>query len=192
MVFRHAFEFGQSSNGKCEVGQIHQVKILDEAHAGEARRVRMEGKGALDAIIFEEILALGNFFQDFDGKVFAVEQETELGFVERRIAEKSEKDVGGMVMEECREVVAGSGEDLLLAGIVRGHGYFPADCEPVACWAGGFADDAISSRARRAAASAGGTGRRPIVACGAIFLSCASSWVSKNFELEIMPPVLAM
>ena len=187
LFFGHAFEFGRRAYGQCQLGEIHQVEVFDEAHAGEARRVRMEGESALDAIIFDEIFTLADFLQDFNGKIFAVEQEAELRFVEGGIIEESEQDVGGVVMQENCEVVAGGGEDLLFCGIGLGHGYFPADC----C-AAGFADDEINSRARRAAASAGGMGRRPIAACGAIFVSSVSSWASKNFELEIMPPVFAM
>jgi hypothetical protein len=59
----------------------------------------MEGEGALDAIIFQEGLATGDFFEDFGGEIFAVEEEAELRFVKRGIIEKGEKDVGRMMME---------------------------------------------------------------------------------------------
>ena len=59
----------------------------------------MEGESALDAIIFEERLAAGDFFEDFGGEIFAVEEEAELYFVERGIIEKGEEDIGRVIVK---------------------------------------------------------------------------------------------
>ncbi len=85
----------------------------------EPRCVRMERESALDAIVFQQIFAAADLFEDFGRQIFAIEQEAELRFVERRIVEKREQDIGGVVMDECGEVVAGRGEDFaVLSGSV--------------------------------------------------------------------------
>ena len=79
--------------------------------------MRMKRQGALDAIVLEQVFAFADLFENFGGKIFPVEQYAELGFVEGGILEKREQDVGGMVMNECCEVVAGGGDRLFSIGV---------------------------------------------------------------------------
>ena len=109
LLFGDALEFGGHADGQRELSEIHQVKIFDEAETGQPWRVRMEGECALDAIVFEKVFSSGDFFEDFGGEIFAVEQEAELSFVERGIAENSEQDIVGLMLEESGEVVARGG-----------------------------------------------------------------------------------
>ena len=102
------------------MGEVHQIELADEAEAGEARGAGMEGEGALDAIILEERLAAGDLFENFGGKIFAIEEQAELRFVERGIVEKGEEDVWIGMVEQDGEFVAGGGESafaVLRAGV---------------------------------------------------------------------------
>ena len=83
--------------------------------------MRMKSERTLHTIIFEELFAIGDFVENLGGQIFAVEQEAELSFIERRIVEKSEKHVGGVVMEKRGEVVACCDECLLSVGISGRH-----------------------------------------------------------------------
>src|ERR1700722_1723722 len=121
LIFGDALECGRRTNRQCELSEIHQVEIFDEAQVGEPRRVRGECKSPLDAVVFEQAFADADFFEDFDREIFAIEQEAELCFVERGIVEEREQDIGRVVMNECREIVTSGGEDLLLVGVDSDH-----------------------------------------------------------------------
>jgi hypothetical protein len=121
LVLGDAFEFGRRAYGKCELSEVHQVEVFDEAQVGETRRVRMKRESALDAIILQQVFAIDDFFENFDREIFAIEQEAELGFVERRIVEEREQDVGGVMMDEGREIVAGGSKNLMFVWIGGGH-----------------------------------------------------------------------
>src|SRR5579871_2968466 len=82
--------------------------------------MRMKRQGALDAVVLEQVFAFAHLFENFGGKIFPVEQDAELGFVEGGILEKREQDVRGMVMNECCEVVAGGGDRLFSIGVAFG------------------------------------------------------------------------
>lgn len=110
LLFGDTFQLGGHADGQGELGEIHQIEIFDEAETCKSWCVRMKGERAFDSIIFEKVFARGNFFEDFGGEIFAVEQEAELSFVERGIVENGEQDFGGGMVEESGEVVAGGGE----------------------------------------------------------------------------------
>ena len=85
--------------------------------------MRMEGERAFDSIIFEKVFARGDFFEDFGGEIFAIEQEAELRFVERGVVENSEQDLSGGMLEESGEAVASGGQRAFAigGGVCGGH-----------------------------------------------------------------------
>ena len=94
LAFGHALEFGLRADRQGQLREIHQVEVSDEAHADQSWCVRMKCESALDAIIFQEILASGDFCEDFEREILAIEKEAELRFVERGIVEEREQDIG--------------------------------------------------------------------------------------------------
>jgi hypothetical protein len=60
----------------------------------------MEGEGALDAIIFEEILAASDLFEDFGWDIFPGQEETQIQLIERGIVEEGQEDIHGVMVEK--------------------------------------------------------------------------------------------
>lgn len=110
LIFCDAFSFRGGTGKQGELGQVHQVKIADQAKAWKAWSAGMEGKGALDAIVLEQTLAVRDFFEDFCWEIFAVEEQAKLRFVQSGVVEEGEQDGCIGMVEQHGEIVADGDE----------------------------------------------------------------------------------
>jgi hypothetical protein len=118
LILGVALQFPGRAGQERELHQVHQIKLAEETQAGEVRGVGMKGEGALDTIVFEKGLAARNLFEDFSRKVFALEKQAQLCFIECGIVEEGEQNVGGGMVQESREFIAG-GSARKLTVVVR-------------------------------------------------------------------------
>lgn len=109
-IFRDAFSFGGGAGKLRELGEVHEVKIADQSKAWKAWSAGMEGKGALDAIVPEQMLAARDFFKDFCWEILAVEKQAKLRFVQSGIVEEGQQDGCIGMVEQDGEIVADGDE----------------------------------------------------------------------------------
>lgn len=69
----------------------------------------MKGEKFFNEIVLEEMAALENFDQKFGGKVFALQEKSERGFVERWIIEDGKELGWRNLMNETHEIIARGG-----------------------------------------------------------------------------------
>src|SRR5258707_13566000 len=81
----------------------------------------MKSQRALHAVILQQRLAASYFLQNFRGKVLAVQQQTELRLVERRIIKQGQEYVRRMMMQQRSELFAVRCASALGIGFVSAH-----------------------------------------------------------------------
>ena len=80
--------------------EIHWIEVADQAEARQTRRAGMEGEGALDAIVFKEVLAACDLFENLDWQILAVEEKAEMCFVQRGIVEHGQENIRAVMVEK--------------------------------------------------------------------------------------------
>jgi hypothetical protein len=121
LILRVALQFRGGTRQKSKLYKVHQVKLTEEAQAGEARAVRMKRESALDPIIFDQRLAARNLFENFGREILAIEKQAELRLIERGIIEECEEHVRGGMMQEHGEFITAGGASALAVVVRAGH-----------------------------------------------------------------------
>ena len=80
--------------------EIHWIEVADQAEARQTRRAGMEGEGALDAIVPEEVLAACDLFENLDWQILAVEEKAELSFVQKGIVQQGHQNIRAVMVEK--------------------------------------------------------------------------------------------
>jgi hypothetical protein len=81
----------------------------------------MKRESAPDAIVLEQRLAAGDFFENLNGKILALEELAELSFIESGIIQEGEEHTGGGMVEENGQIFAGCGERTVAVVVRAGH-----------------------------------------------------------------------
>ena len=73
----------------------------------------MKTQRALDAVAFEQRLALSDLFNELDREIFSLEEQAKMGFVEGGIVEKREKNFRRVMVQERGKLFARGGKRAL-------------------------------------------------------------------------------
>lgn len=92
--------------------QVEQIEFAQEAHADQARRVRVNRERAFDTVAFQKHLAARDFFEKFARKLSSFEEQAEVAFVESRIIEKRQEHVRARVVQKCGDFLGTRGSCL--------------------------------------------------------------------------------
>jgi hypothetical protein len=90
----------------------------------------MKRESAPDAIVLEQRLAAGDFFENLNGKILALEELAELSFIESGIIQEGEEHAGGGMVEENGQIFAGCGERTVAVAVVVRAGHASALLTP--------------------------------------------------------------
>jgi len=66
----------------------------------------MKAERLLDAVTFEERLALADFFENFAWEIFSFQEQAKMGLVKRGIIQQGEKNIRGRMVQKRRKLIA--------------------------------------------------------------------------------------
>ena len=66
----------------------------------------MKRHGALHLVALQQRLAPHHFLENFAGKIFSFEEQTQLRFVESRVVEQRQKHVRRRMVQQCGKLFA--------------------------------------------------------------------------------------